>query len=133
MLAKIEKIFKLGEFAHIFFAPFPDCSTVKYTFHESGLKSFGRRLRVLRRERGLSQEEPAWKADSELNQISRMERGIVNAGLSQVFKIAEALEVHPRELFDFEFPVEELKFPDKKAARRVFVSDSRTARVQRHI
>lgn len=70
--------------------------------------SFGRRLRVLRRERGLSQEELAWKADSELSQISRMERGIVNAGLSQVFKIAEALNVHPRELFDFEFPEEGL-------------------------
>lgn len=81
---------------------------MKYTFHESGLKSFGRRLRVLRRERGLSQEELAWKADSELSQISRMERGIVNAGLSQVFKIAEALNVHPRELFDFKFPEEEL-------------------------
>ncbi|MFN0013500.1 MAG: helix-turn-helix domain-containing protein [Saprospiraceae bacterium] len=85
----------------------PDCSSVKYTFHVSGLKAFGKRLRALRLERNLSQEDLAWKADSELSQISRMERGIVNAGLSQVFKIAEALEVHPKELFDFEFPEEE--------------------------
>ena len=33
---------------------------------------------------------------------NRMERGIINAGLSQLFKIAEALEIHPKELFDFD-------------------------------
>lgn len=33
-----------------------------------------------------------------------MERGIVNAGLSQIFKIAEALEVLPKDMFDFEMP-----------------------------
>jgi len=80
---------------------------VKYAIHPSGLKAFGKHLRELRRAQGLSQEELAWKADSELSQISRMERGVVNAGLSQVFKIAEALGVHPRVLFDFELPVEE--------------------------
>jgi len=78
---------------------------VKYSWHESGLKAFGKKLRELRKIRGLSPEDLAWKADSELSQISRMERGIINAGLSQVFKIAEALEVPPKELFDFEIPV----------------------------
>ena len=70
--------------------------------HEAGLKAFGKRLRELRKAKNLSQEQLAWKADSELSQISRMERGIVNAGLSQIFKIAEALEVSPKALFDFE-------------------------------
>lgn len=64
-------------------------------------------MRELRIARGLSQEALAWKADSELSQISRMERGIVNAGLSQIFKIAEALEVQPKELFEFEMPPKE--------------------------
>ena len=75
---------------------------MKYTLHKAGLKAFGKKMRELRLARNLSQEALAWKADSELSQISRMERGIVNAGLSQVFKIAEALETHPKELFDFE-------------------------------
>jgi transcriptional regulator with XRE-family HTH domain len=70
--------------------------------HAEGLKAFGKRLRDLRKSRGLSQEALAWKADSELSQISRMERGIINAGLSQVFKIAEALEVPVKDLFDFD-------------------------------
>lgn len=77
---------------------------MKYTLHEAGLKAFGKKMRELRIARGLSQEALAWKADSELSQISRMERGIVNAGLSQIFKIAEALEVHPKEFFEFEMP-----------------------------
>ncbi len=75
---------------------------MKYSVHKTGLKAFGRRLRALRKSKGLSQEQLAWKADSELSQISRMERGIINAGLSQLFKIAEALEIHPKELFDFD-------------------------------
>jgi len=75
---------------------------VKYSLHEAGLKAFGKHLRELRKAKNLSQEQLAWKADSELSQISRMERGIVNAGLSQIFKIAEALEVPPKALFDFE-------------------------------
>ncbi|MBV6439358.1 MAG: XRE family transcriptional regulator [Haliscomenobacteraceae bacterium CHB4] len=80
---------------------------MKYTVYPAGLKAFGKKMRELREARNLSQEALAWKADSELSQISRMERGIVNAGLSQIFKIAKALEVHPKELFDFEVPPEE--------------------------
>lgn len=76
---------------------------MKYSLHAAGLKAFGKHLRELRKAKNLSQEQLAWKADSELSQISRMERGIVNAGLSQIFKIAEALELPPKALFDFEF------------------------------
>lgn len=72
--------------------------------HKNGLKAFGQRMRQLRLDRNMSQEALAWKADSELSQISRMERGVVNTSLSQVFKIAAALEVHPKEMFTFEMP-----------------------------
>jgi Predicted transcriptional regulators len=76
---------------------------VKYSTHTAGLKAFGNRVRYLRKAKKLSQEVLAWKADSELSQISRIERGVLSTGLSQVFKIAEALEVHPKELFDFDW------------------------------
>lgn len=85
----------------------PEPRGVKYTTHPAGIKASGRKMRELREARNLSQEALAWKADSELSQISRMERGIVNAGLSQIFKIVAALEVHSKELFDFEMPEEE--------------------------
>jgi len=58
----------------------------------------------LRKSKDLSQVQLAWKADLKLSQISWIERGIISAGLSQVFKIAEALEVQVREMFDFNLP-----------------------------
>ena len=57
--------------------------------------------------RHLSQEELAWKADLELSQISRIERGVINTSVSQLFIIARALEVTMPELFDFEMPEED--------------------------
>lgn len=79
-------------------------SSVKYTRHPNGLKAFGQHLRSIRKAKGLSQEGLAWKADLELSQISRMERGILNTSLSQLIVIAEALDIHPKELLDFEIP-----------------------------
>ena len=61
--------------------------------------------------RRLSQEELAWKADLELSQISRIERGIINTSVSQLYSIAAALEVSLPELFDFDIPIEEGKNP----------------------
>ncbi len=75
-----------------------------YKRHEPGIKAFGNRLRQLRKERGLSQEDLAFAADIELSQISRIERGIINTSISQVFQIAEALGVPPAVLFDFKLP-----------------------------
>lgn len=54
----------------------------------------------------LSQEELAWKADLEISQISRIERGVINTSVSQMFSIAEALNIPVKELFDFEIPPE---------------------------
>lgn len=59
--------------------------------------------RVLRM-RGFSQEALAWKTDLELGQISRIERGVINTSVSQLFSIAEALEVPMAALFEFELP-----------------------------
>ncbi|MCF8245607.1 MAG: helix-turn-helix domain-containing protein [Saprospiraceae bacterium] len=44
----------------------------------------------------------AYTADLEFSQISRIERGVINTSISQVFLIAAALGVHPKLLFDFD-------------------------------
>ena len=75
---------------------------MKYTRHDIGIQGFGNRLREVRKEKGFTQEELAYRADVELSQISRIERGIINTSISQIFQIAEALEVPPKVLFDFE-------------------------------
>ncbi len=75
---------------------------MKQTRHEIGLKKFGNHLRKVRMERNFTQEKLANAADIEISQISRIERGIINTSISQVFVIANALNIHPKELFDFE-------------------------------
>ena len=79
---------------------------MKYSRHISGIKAFGKHLRKLRIEKGLSQEQLAWKAEMELSQISRIERGIISTGLSQLFMLSEALDLKPKDLFDFELEPE---------------------------
>lgn len=66
---------------------------------EQQLAEFGLRLRELRLERGLSQEELGSLAELDRTYISGIERGTRNVGLLNVFRIAKALNVHPSELF----------------------------------
>lgn len=63
------------------------------------LVEFGLRLRELRLQRGLSQEELGSLAELDRTYISGIERGTRNVGLLNVFRIAKALTVHPSELF----------------------------------
>jgi transcriptional regulator with XRE-family HTH domain len=75
---------------------------VKQLRHEKGIKEFGNNLRKVRQQQNFTQELLAIRADIEISQISRIERGIINTSISQIINIANALGVHPRELFDFE-------------------------------
>ncbi len=69
--------------------------------HKAGITAFGKRLRTVRKEKGFTQEELAARADIELSQVSRIERGVINTTISQVFILAEALGIKPQELFEF--------------------------------
>lgn len=65
------------------------------------LKSFGNRIRELRREQGLSQEALASKCGLHRTYIGAVERGEKNISLKNIARIAEALGVSLRELLDF--------------------------------
>ena len=69
---------------------------------EDGLKKFGQRLRGIRKEKGVSQEDLAYKTDLHLSQVGRIERGEIGASISFVFLFAKTLGVEPREFFEFE-------------------------------
>ncbi|MFA6988922.1 MAG: helix-turn-helix transcriptional regulator [Candidatus Gastranaerophilaceae bacterium] len=63
------------------------------------LKAFGKKLRELRLERGLTQEELAESLNLSANFVGMVERGERNTSLLKVFKIAKTLEVKTSELF----------------------------------
>lgn len=65
------------------------------------IKEFGLKVRQLRLERGYSQQHFANMCDIELSQINRIELGKINTSIAQAKLIADVLNVHIKELFDF--------------------------------
>ena len=63
------------------------------------LIKFGNRVRLLRKEKGISQEELAHKADMHRTYIGMIERAEKNITLINIEKIAKSLEVDIKELF----------------------------------
>ena len=61
----------------------------------------GSRMKDLRKQKGMSQEDLSEKAATSANYVSRMERGTENPTLDMFVKIAESLEVDLLDLFDF--------------------------------
>lgn len=61
----------------------------------------GRRMKELRKRKGLSQEELAERADTSPNYVSRMERGTENPTLDMLIKLEIALGVELWEIFDY--------------------------------
>ena len=61
---------------------------------------FGESVRSLRTKRGLSQEELAEIAGLHRNYIGGVERGERNVGLENIVKLAGALSVKTKDLFD---------------------------------
>lgn len=61
---------------------------------------FGKAVRALREERGYSQEELAERAGLHRNYVGGVERGERNIALENIVKLAGALSVRTRDLFD---------------------------------
>ena len=61
---------------------------------------FGRRVRTLRLERGLSQEKLAELADLHRNYVGGVERGERNIALLNIVALAHALKVRPNKLIE---------------------------------
>lgn len=65
------------------------------------IKEFGSHLKKLRLNKNFTQEILAYSSDLPISQIGRIERGEINTTISTVKAIAKALEIEPKELFDF--------------------------------
>jgi transcriptional regulator with XRE-family HTH domain len=64
-------------------------------------KQFGKRVRTLRRAKGLSQEELAFRAGVHRTYMGGIERGERNPSLNNIAAIAKALDTGLSELFQF--------------------------------
>ena len=63
------------------------------------LKAFGKKVRKLRKDQGLSQEAFAARANFDRSYMGHIERGEKNVTLTKIYQISDALGVSPKELF----------------------------------
>lgn len=66
------------------------------------LKSVGNKIKEIRQSKGFSQIDLVGKMEGNIDvtNISRIEQGRTNPTVYTLFRIADALEVHPKEFFD---------------------------------
>jgi transcriptional regulator with XRE-family HTH domain len=69
--------------------------------NQKAITELGKKIKSLRKEKGLSIYALANLADIERSQIMRIEDGTTNTTVSTLLAIAAALEVKPKELFEF--------------------------------
>ncbi|MCA0431026.1 MAG: helix-turn-helix domain-containing protein [Bacteroidetes bacterium] len=71
-----------------------------YYRNDKFLKQFGKNLRELRIQKGYTQEDLAFESELDLTQIGRIERGVTNTSISIVCKLAKALKINVKQLFE---------------------------------
>ena len=72
---------------------------MKNVLEEETKRKFGERIRALRNERGYSQESLALECGLDRTYIGGVERGERNISLVNIYKIARALKVSPKDFF----------------------------------
>ncbi len=70
------------------------------------LRLFGERLGHFRTEQKLSFRELALNCNLDHSDIRKIEKGKRNIQLSTILELAKGLDIHPKELFDFEMNIE---------------------------
>jgi transcriptional regulator with XRE-family HTH domain len=66
------------------------------------ITAFGENLKKLRLKQKLSRETLSAYAGIETMQVYRIEKGLVNTTISTIVAIANALEIPPKKMLDFE-------------------------------
>lgn len=68
---------------------------------ETFITNLGIHIRQLREKKGMSQQDLADDCGITQNQVGRIERAEINTTVKTLVKIINALDVEPKELFDF--------------------------------
>lgn len=80
------------------------------------IKKVCEKIIEIRKRKGIVQEDLVDRTGFGIKQIGNIERGVSNTSISNIAAIAKALEVHPRELLDFDF--EQPKYPPLRKERK---------------
>ncbi|MGM9476082.1 helix-turn-helix domain-containing protein [Pedobacter sp. GSP4] len=65
-------------------------------------ENFGFNLKKIRNQKGLSLRAMARNCEIDDSNISKIENGKFNVQLATIFELAKALDVHPKDLLDYE-------------------------------
>ncbi len=68
------------------------------------IEKFGENVFKRRNELKLSYRQLAQKCDVNFSAISKIEKGQKSLEIQTIIELAKGLEIHPKELFDFDFP-----------------------------
>ncbi|BDU24472.1 helix-turn-helix transcriptional regulator [Flavobacterium sp. GSB-24] len=68
---------------------------------ETFIANLGVHIRQLREKKGMSQQDLADDCEIRKTQIGRIERAEINTTIKTLVKIANALDIEPKELFNF--------------------------------
>nr|WP_294785177.1 helix-turn-helix transcriptional regulator [uncultured Flavobacterium sp.] len=68
---------------------------------ETFIANLGVHIRQLREKKGMSQQDLADDCEIRKTQIGRIERAEINTTIKTLVKIANALDIEPKELLDF--------------------------------
>jgi len=79
----------------------------------------GKRIRDLRKQRGLSQEELGWKSELHFTYIGAVERGEKNCTVTTLEKIAKGLEISIKDFFDSPFRETDINKLKKEMSNKV--------------
>ncbi|MCK4661868.1 MAG: helix-turn-helix transcriptional regulator [Bacteroidales bacterium] len=79
---------------------------MKYIRDKIGIKLLGKKIRQLRKQQKISQSQLAFESGIPRNQVVSIELGKINTGVSTIFVISKALNIHPKELLDFDYPLD---------------------------
>lgn len=67
------------------------------------LKALGTKIRTLRKQQNISQDQLAFETGIRREQIIRIEFGKQNTSIDILKKIADTLDIKVKDLFDFEY------------------------------
>ena len=76
----------------------------EFIHDEEGLQLLANRIKTIRKEKKITQEELAFRPELSLSQIARIETLKINPTISTVFRIIQVLEVDLEEFFNFQLP-----------------------------